>query len=151
MPKFTDVTQRIQAEWWADDEWVEIRKFGYVDRKYLAVVYVQLVDRLREEGILPPRPESEEAYQKQLEAMPTPPELVAEFNAHTIRQGVRRWTDEHGVMQPVTLEAVRMLSDQDGDFILEAINALNPRRSEEELATFPDGSGDRGADRNVSE
>lgn len=150
MPKFTDVTQEIHAPWWGEKEVVEIRKFGYVDRKYLAMVYATIIERLREEGALPPEPETDEERARQLGELAVPPELVAQFNAHTILRGVRRWTDADGVYQPVTMEMVEQLEDEDGDFILGAITDLNPRRTEKERATFRGGDGAGGEERDLS-
>ena len=150
MPGFNSETEVIQAPWWAEKEEAEIRTLAYVDRKYLAAVYAQEVARLRDEGVLPPKPKSEEEEAKQLRMLKVPPELYAEIQAHTIIRGVRWWTDAEGVRQPVTMELARMLEDRDGDYILEKIEALSPRQSEEELATFPGDAGDSGEDGDVS-
>jgi hypothetical protein len=144
MPGFRSETRVIQAPWWAEEEKAEIRTLAYVDRKYLAAVYAQEVARLRDEGVLPPKPESETEEQKQLRMMKVPPQLYAEIQVHTIIRAVRWWTDAEGVRQPVTMEMARLLEDRDGDFILEEIQALSPRRSEEEWATFPGAAGDGG-------
>ena len=150
MPGFSSETKVVQAEWWAEEEKVEIRTLAYMDRKYLAAVYAQAVERLRDEGVLPPKPDDDTEATRQLKTMKVPPELYAEIQAHTILRGVRWWTDADGVRQPVTMEMAEMLEDRDGDFLMEEIQALSPKRTEEELATFPGEPGDSGEERDVS-
>lgn len=128
MPGFTDVTKVIEADWWAEEEEAEIRRFAYGDRKFLTGKYVETCEEL---GIEP-----QEAGVRG--------ELLETMNNLTILRAVVRWTGPDGEEVEVTMESVRALDERDGDFILAEIQAFNEAMGEDERETFR-GAGGTGA------
>lgn len=124
MPRFVNKadTKTIRAEWWDDGEEVVIRKFSHGQRQKLAMEYFKIEGSV-ESG-------SAETF-----------EMVnlAEMNMETLLLGIVSWTfqDEAGKDVPVNRQAVFNLVDEDGNFILKAINEFNKKqRTAEEQESF---------------
>jgi hypothetical protein len=135
MPKFVGAKERktIAAPWWAKREdgtvleWVEIRRFGYGQRQ-------RLVDAAVKAGLVAkPDGSGDEISVGEL--------ALGSMNLEILRLGVTRWTDDEGVIIPVTADGIAMLTEQDAEFILQEINAFNPqeRRSAPAQESFRNG------------
>jgi hypothetical protein len=129
MPRFVDDSQRktIQAPWWGEKETCTIKKFAYGDRQWLAGQTVAM-------GMKPGASEEDAVADFQIDRM----------NLAILERGIVAWTDEEGEPIRVTRQAIEQLTEQDADFILSAINDLNPRRqrTEDEQESFRGRSGD---------
>jgi len=132
MPRFVDQseTQEIQASWWAEKETCTIRRFNYGDRQWLAGQTVAL-------GV---RPGDDENALADVQ--------IDRMNLAILERGIVRWTDDEGRSLPTSRAMIKRLTEEDAEFILSAINELNPRRkrSEADQATFRGDSGDRTAE-----
>jgi len=132
MPRFVSEseTREIQAPWWGETETCTIRKFNYGDRQWLAgkTVFV---------GIRPGSYADGQVVVEESEGTVTDV-LIGEMNLALLERGVAQWTDADGVGLPVTRAAIESLTEQDADFILSEITALNPRRarSKDDQVTF---------------
>ena len=129
MPSFVDKrdTKTIQAPWWAEKEYCEIRRYGFGDRQTLA-------NRAWKLGLI----KKDDAANQEIAEL-----AVGTLNLVVLELGIVRWTDSEGVLLPVTIERIKQLDEEDGDYILNENNEFNPsrQRSAEDQANF------RGADR----
>jgi hypothetical protein len=122
----TDV-KTIRAAWWGEDETVTIKKLTYGDRQKIAKQAVKL--KAGSDG------EFREA------------ELGA-ANLVLLQVGIHSWTFTHPENPkkkcPVSRYWIERLTEEDADFILEAINGFNPgtKRTEDEQETFRGGDRD---------
>jgi len=123
-------TREIQASWWGEKETCTIRKFNYGDRQWLAGKTVSM-------GIRSGSYADGQVVAEESEGAVTDI-LIGEMNLALLERGVVQWTDADGVGVPVTRAAIESLTEQDADFILSEITALNPRRtrSKDDQATF---------------
>ena len=130
-------TDEIRAPWWAEGETVTIRRLSWADRLYIqkrsTVVGAENGDGTRSVLV-------------DLEA----------FDLALMERGIVAWTlrappveghgGEEAGIAPLTVEMFGRLTAEDGQFISDAINALNPRRSATEQAGFRAGAGDGAAE-----
>ena len=136
MPRFVDKneTKVIRAPWWAEKEIAVIRKFSYGDRQYLVGETVRV-------GMVSRDGQTEDAVGEM---------ALGQMNLAMIERSLVIWMNPDGEEMPVTREAIEALAEDDGDFILKEIRALNPRRqrSPDEQEKFRDrpGGGDQERD-----
>lgn len=100
-------TKVIQATWWDRDEWVEIKRFSFLDERL--IVRVMTLITVADGG-----------------------ELIKQFDSLAwtvayLEAGVVAWwlKGPDGQPVPVTREWIARLAPDDGDFILGGILALN--------------------------
>jgi len=133
MPSFVSVseTRQIKAPWWGEKESCTIRRFNYGDRQWLAgqTVSVEIKPGSYAGGSVAVEADGDGAVTDV---------LIGEMNLALLERGVVEWTDAEGNGLPVTRASIEALTEQDADFILGEIAALNPRktRSKDEQATF---------------
>jgi hypothetical protein len=109
--------KQIQASWWDPNEVVIIRSLAEEDAEAIQ-------DRLMELSQLP-----EAGKQQQ------PPEarmLLGSARRLTLLYGIQSWTftDKNNKPLPLSEESIRRLAPEDGEFIYNAINAMNQPMSE---------------------
>jgi len=112
-------TQRIRADWWDEDEWVEIRKLSFLDRRTIAG---------RSTTYGPVREDGGRSVFVDTGAM----------DLAIMELGIVDWrlVSEQGELMPLGEAALRRLGEEDGAYIVNAIHEYNPRRSAEEQASF---------------
>ena len=139
MPSFVSKseTRQIRAPWWGEKESCTIRRFNYGDRQWLAGKTVSV-------GIKPGAYAGGNVVAEADGDGAVTDVLIGEMNLALLERGVAEWTDSEGNGLPVTRGAIEALTEQDADFILSEISALNPRRerSRTEQATFRGAAGD---------
>jgi len=122
----------IRAEWWDEDEHVVIRKFSYGDRQALANETVKV-------GM---------TGQSGQEKMITDVQ-IGRMNLAILQRGIVSWTlkGPDGKIAQLNQQMIEALNEEDAEFILAAINTLNPRRrrTAEEQANFRGAGGDGSA------
>lgn len=127
MSRFVDKgeTKTIHADWWDDDEEVIIKRFTWGDKQKLAGMAVNI-------GLVDGAPLTE--FQ------------LGQMNMAIMEAGIKSWTlkGPEDRIVPLTSKWIYQLEERDGNFILQAINSFNRRRSAEEQANF------RGTDRDGS-
>ena len=119
------LTKICHASWWDLDEEVTIRRFSWGHRQSLANRYVEVTATM--EG-------DEPGVKTQM--------FLGNMNLAIVEAGVVSWTlkDEEGRVLPLDTETIYELPEEDGEFILGEINALNTRRSKEEQVSFRAGT-----------
>jgi hypothetical protein len=119
----------IHANWWDDDEHVVIKRFSYGDRQRLADAAIRI-------GIAGPGQATINEVQ------------VGQMNLVILELGIHSWTlkREDGKIAPLTRKMIEALREEDAEFILAEINALNRRRTAEEQSNFRGDGGDSSAD-----
>ena len=127
MPRFISATdvKVIHAPWWDEGETVTIKKLTYGDRQKIGKTAIRL--RFDKDGKVG---DTE----------------LGDVNLTLLEIGIASWTftrPDNGKLLPVSRPWLEKLSEEDGAYILEQINAFNPtpQRSDEEQEEF------RGADR----
>jgi hypothetical protein len=123
-----DEIKLIHADWWDEHETVTIKRFTYGDRQRLAGVAYKV-------GLV--SGDGNAQYSADV--------ALGEMNIAILEIGIKAWTLKGANGKPVPLRRslIEKLRDEDGNFILGEINALNPsrRRSAEAQATFRDSAG----------
>jgi len=119
MGRFAENTKTIHADWWGKKDEVVIRELSYGDAEQIDFESTELI--------------KDEATGESLIKMNLSKRRVLRtFTA------IVSWTFE----RPLTLDAVRNLTQEDGLYIYEKILELGKVRSAEEQETFRDGAGD---------
>lgn len=122
MGRFAGETKTIRAEWWEKEEEVVIQQISYGEGERLEYEAMEIT-RL---------PDGERLVKLNL----------AKRRVLRTFAGIASWTFERAL----SLEAVEALQPEDGEFILEAIEAFNERRTPKEQEGFRDGAGDPAAE-----
>lgn len=121
MGRFDLETEEIHAEWWEDGEVVVVKERTWNDEQRLASASLGKL-KVRDMGKLSDRIDDAEFD-------------LATMNAQMMLMSIESWTFQNGDKPAkVSLKNIQLLPKKDGDFIMEAIVALNPQRDEE----FPD-------------
>ena len=121
MGRFEVQTEVIHADWWDKGEEVVIKERTWADDQKLASL------SLAEKGI-----RLKDAGELKRIVENTTLDLAA-MNAHMMLLSIQSWTftDGNGAPAPITRASIEQLSREDGEFIMEAIVALNPQRDED--------------------
>jgi len=120
--------KRIRAPWWAEEEWVEIRKLSFLDRRTIAGRSTTY-GPVREDG-------SRQVFVD-----------MAEMDLALMEVGIAAWNLLDEKEKPIKLRTsvMKQLDEPDGTFIVNAIHDFNPRRSAEEQEGFRAADGDGAA------
>lgn len=136
MPRYLFQTKRVRADWWDEDEWVEVKKLSGYDRDQLQGRVFQIsgkLDRLVTQEQLERMPEEERRrLAEELEGRDEWRVAIGETNVAKIMAGVTKWnlyyadaeTDERHRM-PFNQRYVRELLPPDFDFIADAVDQFN--------------------------
>lgn len=130
MSRFDLKTETIHHPEWDEGETVTIREMTYAESQRLAMAGMSQDMKIPTD-------------KKQRDAIQARGFTVADMDLERMKitammAGIQSWTfcNGDGKPVPVTEENIRLLSVRDGDFIMEAIDALNPERDDD----FPEGS-----------
>lgn len=118
MGRFDLQTEEIHADWWQDDEVVVVKERTWNDEQQLASASLGKL-KVRDMGKLSDRIDDAEFD-------------LATMNAQMMLMSIESWTFQNGDKPAkINLKNIQLLPKKDGDFIMEAIVALNPQRDEE--------------------
>ena len=111
-------TKTVRATWWDEDEEVVIKRFSYGDRQRLAGEATRV-------GLVGEAGEGPREFATDVQ--------VERINLSILELGIVRWTlkGEGGKVVPLNRKWIYRLKEEDAEFLLGEINALNPRRSAE--------------------
>lgn len=122
---FDGDTRTIHAEWWPDGWTVTVRELSYADTQRLATAGLKATKRL---------PKSKKEGEQMADSLTMGDTDIEQLKRLTMLAAIVSWTftdrDDKEVM-PLNDSSIRRLRARDGDFIEEAIGALNPERSDE--------------------
>lgn len=124
----TGKRQRIHAPAWAEDEWVELRQLSWGEKQRLTDLLISLEGEIDDE--------------KGFTFASSQKIHTASYNSELLRCAIVDWhlLDEGGKPIKLLPENIALLTEEDGDFILEAATALNPpRRRRGESSEPPSG------------
>jgi hypothetical protein len=126
---FDGETQVIHAEWWPEGWTVTVKELSYADTKRLATAGIKATKKL---------PKSKKEGAQMAVSLTMGDTDIEQLKRLTMLAAIVSWTLCNGDGKPMPLNetSIRRLRARDGDFIEEAIGALNPDRSDE----FQDGS-----------
>jgi hypothetical protein len=126
MGRFDLKTETIHADWWDEGETVTITQLTWAQKQDLQKYAMR--------DIVMPN-SKREARNRQIKYTDADWKSLA---VQTMLAAIVAWTfTQNGSVMSVNQEAVEKLSEEDGDFIMEAVDALNPERDDE----FQGGSG----------
>lgn len=121
----TGQRQRCHAPTWAEDEWVEIRKLGWSENQRLKDLLLTMEGSIDDV--------------KGFVIEPTQKVRMASYTSELLRCAIVDWClkDEDGEPIRLTPENIALLTEEDGDFILEAVTALNPPKRRRDVSSEP--------------
>jgi hypothetical protein len=113
---FEVATKTIHAEWWGDGATVTVKELTYADEQRLAMA------GMKQDTAIPTTKREQRNMKTKVKDLD-----LERLKLLTMQAGIESWTFK----MPITLENLKKLTRKDGEFIQEAIDALNPSVDEE--------------------
>ena len=129
-------TLRVRAEWWDEDEWVEIKKLSGWERDKMQAALVKVAANLGLVG-------------RDMDALPA--ELnFGEANYWILKFGIKAWNLKGPDGKPVPLNDtwLKRLAPEDQDWLVKQINEFN-RPPSESFPAESEGGGDGSGGGNI--
>jgi hypothetical protein len=121
MGRFDLRTETIHADWWDEDETVTVTELTYQQSIEISTAGISSITLADMPGFEVERRQGQQssAEQKQID--------MTENRLAPLHVGIASWTfKQNGKVIPVNSESIGKLSQRDGNFIMEAIERMNP-------------------------